>query len=895
MADVTHTLFARMPANQLVYSFDHKHKNPPMEYKDLLGGKGANLAEMTSVLKLPVPPGFTISTDACREYMHGGWPEGLDDEIADQVFKLEKTMGRKLGDPHDPLLVSVRSGAKFSMPGMMDTVLNLGLNDESVEGLAHVTNNERFAYDSYRRFIAMYGRIVLGVDGELFEHPLEAAKEKAGTTNDADLDTDTLKSLCKTYLKAVKKATGEEFPQRPSLQLRGAVEAVFKSWNGARAIAYRVREKISHDLGTAVNVQAMVFGNRDDSSATGVGFTRNASTGENKPYGDFLINAQGEDVVAGIRNTETLDDMKRAFPEIYKELLDIFVRLETHYQDMCDTEFTIEQGKLWMLQTRVGKRTGGAALKMAVDMTKGTKDGNGGKWKITREEAIMRVTEEHLDSVLHPQFAKAGKALAKGLGASPGAAVGKVYFTADDAVAASERGEPVVLVRNETSPEDVHGMMVCEGILTARGGLVSHAAVVARGWGTPAVVGAEEVKISGKQFTVGNTVVKQGDFLSIDGTSGAIMLGEQELASAEPPAEFNTILKWADSVRKGKLAVRANADTGEDAANARGLGAEGIGLCRTEHMFLAPDRLPIVREMILASTPKAEEKALEKLREAQEADFEEILDAMDGLPVTVRLLDPPLHEFLPSVEELKVKEAKKGKLTAKDQKMLEAAESWAEHNPMIGTRGVRLGVIKPGLYAMQVRALLAAAAKLREAGKKPIVEIMIPLTVTREELALARSWVQGEIDEALKGMKKKPVITIGTMVETPRAAVRADEIAEASDFFSFGTNDLTQLTFGFSRDDVESRMMPAYLEQGLLKRNPFDTIDQSGVGDLVMIGAERGRATKPELKLGVCGEHGGDPESIDLFYRAGLDYVSCSPFRVPVARLACAQAIITHG
>lgn len=895
MADVSRTLLARMPANQLVYSFDHKHKNPPMEYKDLLGGKGANLAEMTSVLKLPVPAGFTISTDACREYMHGGWPEGLDDEIANQVLKLERTMGRKLGDPNDPLLVSVRSGAKFSMPGMMDTVLNLGLNDESVEGLAHVTNNERFAYDSYRRFIAMYGRIVLGVDGDLFEHPLEAAKEKAGTTNDADLDTDTLKSLCKTYLKAVKKATGEEFPQRPSLQLRGAVEAVFKSWNGARAIAYRVREKISHDLGTAVNVQAMVFGNRDDSSATGVGFTRNASTGENKPYGDFLINAQGEDVVAGIRNTETLDDMKRAFPEIYKELLGIFVRLETHYQDMCDTEFTIEQGKLWMLQTRVGKRTGGAALKMAVDMTKGTKDGNGGRWKITREEAIMRVTEEHLDSVLHPQFAKAGKALAKGLGASPGAAVGKVYFTADDAVAASERGEPVVLVRNETSPEDVHGMMVCEGILTARGGLVSHAAVVARGWGTPAVVGAEEVKISGKQFAVGDTVVKQGDFLSIDGTSGAIMLGEQELASAEPPAEFNTILKWADAVRKGKLAVRANADTGEDAANARSLGAEGIGLCRTEHMFLAPDRLPIVREMILASTPKAEEKALEKLREAQEADFEEILDAMDGLPVTVRLLDPPLHEFLPSVEELKVKEAKKGKLTAKDQKMLEAAESWAEHNPMIGTRGVRLGVIKPGLYAMQVRALLAAAAKLREAGKKPIVEIMIPLTVTREELALARSWVQEEIDEALKGMRKKPVITIGTMVETPRAAVRADEIAEASDFFSFGTNDLTQLTFGFSRDDVESRMMPAYLEQGLLKRNPFDTIDQSGVGDLVMIGAERGRATKPELKLGVCGEHGGDPESIDLFYRAGLDYVSCSPFRVPVARLACAQAIITHG
>jgi pyruvate,orthophosphate dikinase len=885
-------LASRMP---YLYSFDHKHRRPPMEYKDLLGGKGANLAEMTSVLKLPVPPGFTISTDACRAYMDGGWPEGLDDEIADQVFKLEKDMGRKLGDPHDPLLVSVRSGAKFSMPGMMDTVLNLGLNNESVEGLAQVTNNERFAYDSYRRFIAMYARIVLGVDGELFEGPLDAAKEAAGTTNDADLDTDALQKLCKVYLRAVKKATGEEFPQRPSLQLRGAVEAVFKSWNGARAIAYRVREKISHDLGTAVNVQAMVFGNRDDSSATGVGFTRNAATGDNKPYGDFLINAQGEDVVAGIRNTETLDDMKRAFPEIYKELLDIFVRLETHYEDMCDTEFTIEQGKLWMLQTRVGKRTGAAALKMAVDMTKGTKDGEGGRWKISRDEAIMRVTEEHLDSVLHPQFAIAGKALTTGLGASPGAAVGKVYFTADSAVDADERGEHVVLVRNETSPEDVHGMMVSQGILTARGGLVSHAAVVARGWGTPAVVGAEEIKISGKQFTVGDTVVNEGDEISIDGTTGTVVLGAMDMEDATPPAEFETILKWADTVRKGKLAVRANADTGEDAANARALGAEGIGLCRTEHMFLAPDRLPLVREMILANTPKQEAAALEKLREAQEADFEEVLEAMDGLPVTIRLLDPPLHEFLPSIEELKVKQAKKGSLSRKDARMLEAAESWSEHNPMIGTRGVRLGVIKPGLYGMQVRALLAAAAKLRDAGKKPIVEIMIPLTVTREELALARSWVQDEIDVALAGMRKKPTITIGTMVETPRAAIRADEIAEVSDFFSFGTNDLTQLTFGFSRDDDESRMMPAYLEQGLLKRNPFDTIDQTGVGDLVEIGVERGRSTKPDLKLGVCGEHGGDPESIDLFYRVGLDYVSCSPFRVPIARLSAAQAVLRNG
>ncbi len=862
-----------------------------MTYKDLLGGKGANLAEMTTVLELPVPPGFTVSTDACRAYMHGGWPSDLDAEMTKHVSKLERDMGRRLGDPHDPLLVSVRSGAKFSMPGMMDTVLNLGLNDESVKGLANVTSNERFAYDSYRRFISMYGRIVLGVSGEAFEQPLEAAKHAAHTNNDADLPASVLKDLCKRYKAAVQKATGKPFPQDPVAQLGGAVEAVFRSWNGARAIAYRVREKISHDLGTAVNVQAMVFGNRDENSATGVGFTRNAATGQNLAYGDFLVNAQGEDVVAGIRNTETLDHMKDQFPINHKELMAIFARLEAHYTDMCDTEFTIEQGKLWMLQTRVGKRTGAAALTMAVEMTKGTKNGSGGSWKITREEAVSRVTAEHLDSVLHPQFARKGKSIATGLGASPGAAVGKVYFTADDAVAASKKGEAVVLVRNETSPEDVHGMMVAQGILTARGGLVSHAAVVARGWGTPAIVGADAVKIDGNQFMVGNIVVKQGDVISLDGATGEVMLGALEMAASKPPAEFDTILSWADAIRKGKLAVRANADTGEDAANARKLGAEGIGLCRTEHMFLAPDRLPIVREMILANTPAKEAKALEKLRAAQQADFEEILEAMDGLPVTVRLLDPPLHEFLPSVQELRVKEAKKG-LSNKEQSLLAAAESWAEHNPMIGTRGVRLGVIKPGLYAMQVRALMAAAAKLRDAGKNPIVEIMIPLTVTREELALARSWVQAEVDAAVKGLKKKPKITIGTMIETPRAAIRADQLAEEADFFSFGTNDLTQLTFGFSRDDVESRMMPAYLEQGLLKHNPFDTIDQDGVGDLVRMGAERGRATKPGLKLGVCGEHGGDPESIDLFYKAGLDYVSCSPFRVPIARLAAAQAIV---
>ena len=871
-----------------------------MQMKDLLGGKGANLAEMTSVLKLPVPPGFTISTDACRAYMHGGWPKGLDTEITAQVAKLEKAMKRKLGDPKDPLLVSVRSGAKFSMPGMMDTVLNLGLNDQSVKGLAKVTGDERFAYDSYRRFIAMYGRIVLGIDGSHFEHPLEDAKSTAGVKTDAELSADTLKGLCTKYLAVVKAETGKAFPQAPDKQLRGAVEAVFKSWNGARAIAYRVREKISHDLGTAVNVQTMVFGNRDDNSGTGVGFTRNAATGENVPYGDFLVNAQGEDVVAGIRNTEDLDALKAKFPKIHKELLAIFARLEAHYTDMCDTEFTIEQGKLWMLQTRVGKRTGAAALRMAVDMTKGTK-GPKKVWKISKQEAITRVAAEHLDQVLHPQFeADNNKVIAKGLAASPGAAVGKVYFTADDAADAADRGEKVILVRSETSPEDVHGMMVSEGILTARGGLVSHAAVVARGWGTPAVVGAEAIKISTdggvKQFSVGSVVVKEGDIISLDGTTGEVVLGEVALSAAEPPKEFDIILKWSDEVRKGKLAVRANADTGEDATNARKLGAEGIGLCRTEHMFLAPDRLPVVRRMILAQTPQEEAAALEELRVVQKKDFIEILTAMDGLPVTVRLLDPPLHEFLPRVDELEIKQATTG-LSAEETKLLKAAHEWAEFNPMLGTRGVRLGVVKPGLYAMQVQALMEAAAECAANGGKPIVEVMIPLTVTREELALARSWVVNGIANSMKktsgkNSAKKPKISIGTMIETPRAALRADELSEEADFFSFGTNDLTQMTFGFSRDDVESRMMPAYLENGLLKRNPFETIDQSGVGELVKIASDRGRAAKPGIKLGVCGEHGGDPESIDLFYRVGLDYVSCSPFRVPIARLAAAQAVI---
>ena len=869
-----------------VYAFDHKHKKPPMSLKDLLGGKGANLAEMTSVLQLPVPPGFTITTDACRAYMDGGWPDGLNEQVEKQVRKLEKAMGKRLGDAADPLLVSVRSGAKFSMPGMMDTVLNLGLNDQSVKGLAGQTSDERFAYDSYRRFVQMYGRIVLDVPAEEFEEPFDKAKAKAGVDNDAEIPAPVLADLVKTFKAVVKKHTGRAFPQRPADQLRGAIEAVFKSWNGPRAMAYRVRERIPHDLGTAVNVQTMVFGNRDENSGTGVGFTRDPATGAKGSYGDFLVNAQGEDVVAGIRNTLPLSDLQKVFPKVYDELLKIFDRLERHYRDMCDTEFTIEQGKLWMLQTRVGKRTGVAALRMAVDMTKEK------AIKLSREEAVMRITAEHLDQVLHPQFAsKDMKVIATGLAASPGAAVGKAYFTADDAADAADRGEKVILVRSETSPEDVHGMIVAEGILTARGGLVSHAAVVARGWGKPAVVGAESVRIDGKSFTAGGVTVREGDVVSLNGTTGEVVLGEVALSVAEPPQEFDILLSWADKIRKGKLAVRANADNGPDSTNARQFGAEGIGLCRTEHMFLGEDRLPIVRRMILADTPDEEEAALEELRVAQKADFVEILEAMDGLPVTVRLLDPPLHEFLPRTEELMIKAATKG-LSDEERALLRAAESWHEFNPMLGTRGVRLGVIKPGLYAMQVRALMEAAIDRVNAGGKPVVEIMIPLTVTREELGLARSWTEEAITLATKGTKKKLNVTIGTMVETPRAAIRADEIAEEADFFSFGTNDLTQMTFGFSRDDVEGRMMAAYLEQGLLKRNPFETIDPGGVGELVRMGAQRGRETKPELKLGVCGEHGGDPESIALFYDAGLNYVSCSPFRVPIARLAAAQAIL---
>jgi pyruvate, orthophosphate dikinase len=869
----------------LVYAFDHTHRRPPMQLKDLLGGKGANLAEMTSVLGLPVPPGFTITTDACRAHLADGWPDGLTDEVRRGRGRIERSMGKRLGDPTDPLLVSVRSGAKFSMPGMMDTVLNLGLNDDSVLGLAKQTD-ERFAFDSYRRFIAMYGRIVLGLEGDVFEDLLATAREWDRVQDDGQITADTLRRLCHRYQQVIRQQAGVDFPQDPEEQLLQAIEAVFRSWSGPRAVAFRRREHIPDDLGTAVNVQAMVFGNRDDQSGTGVGFTRDAATGEAVPYGDFLVNAQGEDVVAGIRHTEDLEGLRRRFPAVHAELLYIFARLERHYRDMCDTEFTIEQGKLWMLQTRVGKRTGAAALRMAVDMTRQR------GWKLTQAEALLRIEADHLDQVLHPQFESARhEVLTTGLGASPGAAVGHAYFSAEACVAAVDRGEHVILVRTETSPEDVHGMQVSEGILTAAGGLASHAAVVARGWGIPAVVGAEAVRIDGTSFTVDGTTVHEGDLISLDGATGEVVLGERSFASAEPPEEFHVVLGWADRVRRGKLAVRANADTADDARKALDLGAEGIGLCRTEHMFLAEDRLPIVRRMILAATPEQEAASLEALRAAQQADFASILEAMDGRPVTVRLLDPPLHEFLPAAEDLRVQRAESG-LTAAERDLLAAAEAWHEHNPMMGTRGVRLGVLRPGLYAMQVRALLAAAAERAAAGGRPLVEIMVPLTINREELRLARSWIEEALADGLGADGPAPAVTVGTMIETPRAALQAGALAAEVDFFSFGTNDLTQMVLGFSRDDVEARLLPAYLEAGLLRANPFETLDQQGVGELVATALERGRAANPKLKVGVCGEHGGDPASIRFFHEVGVDYVSCSPYRVPIARLAAAHAVL---
>ena len=866
-----------------VYAFEEGDKSQ----KYLLGGKGANLAEMTR-LGLPVPPGFTITTEACKVYMagHDTLPEGLMDEVAGEVRALEAKMGKRLGDVDDPLLVSVRSGAPFSMPGMMDTVLNLGLNDTSVQGLAKQTANERFAYDSYRRFVQMFGKIVLDIPGDAFEHALEALRDERGVATDPELSADDLKGLVATFQGIVRERAGIEFPQDPSEQLRFAIEAVFKSWNGERARIYRRMEDIPDDLGTAVNVQTMAFGNKGEDSGTGVAFTRDPATGENRPYGDFLTNAQGEDVVAGIRVTEPLDAMANHFPECHEQLLGVMTLLQNHYRDMCDIEFTIEQGRLFILQTRVGKRTAVAALRMAVEME--------AEGLIDKREAVLRVQPEQLDQLLHPQFDPDAKytAITKGLNASPGAAVGQVYFTADDAEARHEEGQRVILVRPETSPDDLHGMIAAEGILTSRGGLVSHAAVVARGMGTPAVCGASELEIDlgARQFKVGDTVVREGEVISINGNTGEVVVGAVPVVTPEPTGPFGVILGWADEFRT--LGVRTNADLPHDAEVARGFGAEGIGLCRTEHMFLG-SRLHLVQRFILAASAEEERQVLGELATSQKEDFLGILEAMDGLPVTVRLLDPPLHEFLPDIEELVVKKAL-GELDEAGQVLLNAAEHWKEANPMLGTRGVRLGILKPELYKMQVRALLEAAIERKLKGGNPIVEIMIPLSVSKAELALAVSWVR-EVAESLFGAGADlggVDYKVGTMIETPRAALVADEIADVAEFFSFGTNDLTQMTFGFSRDDIEGRFMPVYLERQLLPYNPFETIDMEGVGGLVRTAVRLGRERRPDLKLGICGEHGGDPTSVAFCHEVGLDYVSCSPYRVPIARLAAAHAAL---
>jgi len=865
-----------------VYAFEEGSK----EQKYLLGGKGANLAEMTN-LGLPVPPGFTCSTDACKAYMAGGdvLPEGLMDEVAAALEALEAKMGKRLGDDTDPLLVSVRSGAAFSMPGMMDTVLNLGLNDLSVQGLTKQTGNERFAYDSYRRFVQMFGKIVLDVSGDAFEDALHDLIDERGLSVDPELTAGDLRGLVATFKGIVKSEAGVDFPDEPRSQLGYAIDAVFKSWNGRRARDYRKMENIPDDLGTAVNVQTMVFGNKGDDSGTGVAFTRNPSTGENTPYGDFLTNAQGEDVVAGIRITEHLDAMADEFPECHRQLHDVMQQLESHYRDMCDIEFTIEQGRLFILQTRVGKRTAAAALRMAVEMVD--------VGMIDKRDAVLRVQPAQLDQLLHPQFDPAATftVLAKGLNASPGAAVGRVYFTADDAEAHHESGESVILVRPETSPDDLHGMIAAEGILTSRGGLVSHAAVVARGMGTPAICGAEAVKIDlvAREFAVEGITVREGEVISINGTTGEIVVGAVPVITPEPTGPFGTILSWADEFRT--LGVRTNADLPEDAVRARKFGAAGIGLCRTEHMFLG-DRLPIVQRMILATDEAEETEALEALGALQKSDFLGILAAMDGLPVTVRLLDPPLHEFLPDVESLVVADAK-GELDDEGRIVLAAARAWQEANPMLGTRGCRLGIIKPGLYRMQVKALVEAAVERKLAGGDPRVEIMIPLTVDRSEMVLLGAWVREEAEKVFTEKGERVGYLVGTMVETPRAALMADEIAEQAEFFSFGTNDLTQMTFGFSRDDVEGRFLPRYLALKLLPANPFETLDTRGIGKLVRMAVELGRRTRPGIKLGICGEHGGDPASVHFCHEVGLDYVSCSPFRVPLARLAAAHAALT--
>ncbi|WP_433023286.1 pyruvate, phosphate dikinase [Kribbella sp. CA-294648] len=879
--------------------------------KELLGGKGANLAEMTN-LGLPVPPGFTITAEACKVFLAtGSVPPELADEIDHHVDALQQKMGKKLGQADDPLLVSVRSGAAVSMPGMMETVLNVGLNDDSVNGLAHQSGNARFAWDAYRRLIQMFGKTVLGMEGDVFEDAIEAAKQAKGTKNDLDLDAEDLQELVRIFKAAVKEHTGREFPQDPREQMDLAIEAVFGSWNSERAILYRRQERIATDLGTAVNICSMVFGNLGMDSGTGVAFTRDPSSGQSGVYGDYLQNAQGEDVVAGIRNTVPLADLEQIDKSSYDELMAIMAKLESHYRDLCDIEFTVERGKLWMLQTRVGKRTAGAAFRIATSLID--------EGVIDTDEALRRVKGAQLAQLMFPRFdSDAAKDLvSKAIGASPGAASGKVVFTSAAAVEAADKGEKVILVRRETNPDDLHGMIAAQGILTSRGGKTSHAAVVARGMGKTCVCGAEEldVDVAGRKIKVNGTTISEGDVISIDGTTGEVFLGEVPVvpspvvqyfegslaadAGDELVASVDRLIRHADEIRR--LGVRTNADTADDAARARRFGAEGIGLCRTEHMFLG-ERREAVERLILADDDGEREAALAELEPLQRGDFLELLSAMDGLPVTIRLIDPPLHEFLPSMEDLAVKVAlaeERGEEPGRDKLLLTAVQRLHEQNPMLGLRGVRLGLVVPGLFAMQVRAIASAAAELRAEGKDPRPEIMIPLVGAVQELQLVRDEVDqvlAEVDRATDGAGGADGVEwktpIGTMIELPRAAVIADQIAEAADFFSFGTNDLTQTTWGFSRDDVESAFFSRYLEKGIFAVSPFESIDRDGVGSLVRTGVEKGRAAKPDLKLGICGEHGGDPDSIHFFHEVGLDYVSCSPFRIPVARLEAGRAAL---
>ena len=882
-----------MPDHKYVYFFGKDKTEGNATMRNLLGGKGSHLAEMAN-LGIPVPPGFTITTKVCTEYFENQqqYPDGVKEQVAQQLAKLEDKIGFKFGDDSNPLLLSVRSGARISMPGMMDTVLNLGLNDKTVAGLAEEVD-ERFAYDCYRRFINMFGDVVLGIEHKKFENILGAKKKELGVENDTELDAVALKDVSAKYMAMVEEKTGQDFPQDPMTQLWMSINAVFDSWNTPRAIKYRKINGIPDDWGTAVNVQFMVYGNMGENSGTGVAFTRNPSTGERKFYGEYLMNAQGEDVVAGIRTPHPIEALNQEMPEMYAQLDDIKERLEHHFKEMEDIEFTIQQGKLYMLQTRTGKRTAAAAVRIAIDMFN--------EGLITRDEALLKVDPEQLDQLLHPMIDPNEKvdAIAKGLPASPGAGVGKVVFTAEHAEEMTEAGEKVVLVRNETSPEDIGGMHVAQGILTVRGGMTSHAAVVARGMGKCCVAGCGAILIDEDAglFTVNGHTVKEGDFITLNGTTGEVIIGQAKLITPDISGDLNIILDWADDVRT--LGVRTNADTPEDSRAARDFGAEGIGLCRTEHMFFGEERIPIVQDMILAETKEGRKAALKKLLPMQRSDFKGIFEAMKGYPVTIRLLDPPLHEFLPKHDELmeryaKLKAAGDTNNIHEIKDLIKRVNSLHEFNPMLGHRGCRLGITYPEIYEMQVRAIFEAACELVKDGYEIVPEVMIPLVGHINEFKVTRDSADAVAKQVMEEQGVELDYMIGTMIELPRAAITADEIATEAEFFSFGTNDLTQTTFGLSRDDA-GKFLPYYVEIGILENDPFVAIDQDGVGQLVKMGVDKGRSSRPDLKIGICGEHGGEPGSVIFCHNIGLDYVSCSPFRVPIARLAAAHAVLKKG